>query len=243
VGPVSPADARVLTLGLDDGSSHLSNLFLPGSHVADAEPQSQTGGAPPKSPELAVIHGKLGEIFERLRAADAQIDAIVSALSSASPPVIDPRTAEGMRQIPRLLRDRISTMVRELESHAPREAALEPPPAEQPWGWPPWMVFPLNFIYLLQVMINSQGRGVGDQCRSLLGDRALRLGPVSLLPTNEAAMLLLLGLDEVAIAFGELTALLWRVTRPADLVRWLGFQPDFTASLSWVESAWAPAKE
>ena len=80
-------------------------------------------------------------------------------------------------------------------------------------------------------------RKSGEQCRGLLGDRSLRLGPVSLLPTNEAAMLLLLGLDEVALAFGELTALLWRVTWPAELVQWLGFQPSFTQSISWIESA------
>ncbi|MFS8068281.1 MAG: patatin-like phospholipase family protein [Byssovorax sp.] len=243
VGPVSPADARVLTLGLDDGCSHLSNLFLPGSRVSDAEPQSELGGAPPKSLELAVVHGKLREIFDRLVSAKARIDAIVSALSSASPPVIDPRTADGMRQITRRLRARMSTMLLELESPTVRGTALEPPPAEQPWGWPPWMVFPLNFIYLLQVMLNSQGRGVGEQCQRLLGARSLRLGPVSLLPTNEAAMLLLLGLDEVAIAFGELTALLWRVTWPAELASWLGFHPGFRESLSWVESAWTPAAE
>ena len=243
IAPVSPADARVLTLGLDDGCSNLSNLFLPGSRVDDGESQLENRGAPPKSPELAVVHGKLGEIFDRLFSADARIDAIVSALSSASPPVIDPRTADGMRQIPRRLRARMNTMVLELEDPTLREIASSLPPAEQPWGWPPWMVFPLNFIYLLQVMLNSQGRGVGDQCRGLLGDRSLRLGPVSLLPTNEAAMLLLLGLDDVAIAFGELTALLWRVSWPGELVQWLGFQPDFTQSTSWIESAWAPAEE
>jgi hypothetical protein len=245
VGAVSPAAARVLTLGLDDGCSNLSNLFLPGSNVADAEPppQPESSGAPPKSPELAAVHGKLGEIFDRLLSADARIDAIVSALSSANPPVLDPRTADGMRQIPRLLRARMNTMVLELESPAGRETTLAPPPAEQPWGWPPWMVFPLNFIYLLQVMLNSQGRGVGDQCQGLLGKRSLRLGPVSLLPTNEAAMLLLLGLDDVAIAFGELTAVLWKVSWPAELVSWLGFRPGFRESLSWVESAWTPAEE
>ncbi len=243
VGPVSPTDARMLTLGLDDGSSNLSNLFLPGSHVPDPPPPLEAGGAPPKSPELAAVHGKLGEIFVRLATADAQIEAIVSALSSAQPPVIDPRTADGMRQITRHLRGRMNTMLVEIEAAARHEAVPAPPPAEQPWGWPPWTVFPLNFLYLLQVMLNSQGRGVGEQCQRLLGDRSLRLGPVTLLPTNEAAMLLLLGLDDVVVAFGELTALLWRVTWPADLVKWLGFHPGFGAALSWSESAWAPAKE
>lgn len=243
VGAVSPADARVLTLGLDDGCSNLSNLFLPGSRVSDVESQSELGGAPPKSLELAVVHGKLREIFDRLFSADAQIDAIVSALSSVSPPVIDPRTADGMRQITQRLRARMNTMLLELESPTVRGTVIEPPPAEQPWGWPPWMVFPLNFIYLLQVMLNSQGRGVGEQCQRLLGDRSLRLGPVSLLPTNEAAMLLLLGLDDVAIAFGELTALLWRVTWPVELASLLGFHPGFRESLSWVARAWTPAAE
>lgn len=243
VGPVAPADAHVLTLGLDDGCSNLSNLFLPGSHVPDAAPQEDAGGAPPKSADLALVHGKLGELLQRLASADAQIEAIISALESAQPPVVDPRTAHGMRQITRHLRGRMATMLLELESPSRREAVPAPPPAEQPWGWPPWTVFPLNFLYLLQVMLNSQGRGVGEQCQRLLGDRSLRLGPVTLLPTNEAAMLLLLGLDDVVVAFGELTALLWRVTWPADLVRWLGFHPGFGAALSWIESGWAPAAE
>jgi hypothetical protein len=245
IGPVSAADAHMLTLGLDDGCSNLSNLFMPGSHVPEAPPQVETSGAPPKSPELAAVYKKLGEIFVRLATADAQIEAIVNALSSAQPPIVDPRTAEGMRQITRHLRARMNTMLVEIESAsaARHEAVPAPPPAEQPWGWPPWTVFPLNFLYLLQVMLNSQGRGVGEQCQRLLGDRSLRLGPVTLLPTNEAAMLLLLGLDDVVVAFGELTALLWRVTWPADLVSWLGFHPGFSGALSWIEGGWAPAKE
>lgn len=241
VGPVATADARVLTLGLDDGCSNLSNLFLPGANLSDAEPQMATSSALPKSAELVAIHRKIEEILKRLPSADRQIVKVVRALSLASPRVIDPRTAKGMRQLPRRLRARMLALILEIANPALREIASAPPPAEQPWGWPPWMVYPLNFVYLLQVMLNSQGRGVGDQCRGLLGERALRLGPVSLLPTNEAAMLLLLGLDELVIAFGELTALLWRVSRPAALVRWLGFQPSFTQATSWLESAWAPA--
>lgn len=246
VGPVAPADARVLTLGLDDGSSNLSNLFLPGSRVSDEELSSELTGAPLQSPELAGSQKKLRDLFDGLPWADARIAEIVSALSSADPPVIDPRTADGMRQITRRLRARMNTMVLELESPMQSAEGHEvapvpaPPPAEQPWGWPPWTVFPLNFLYLLQVMLNSQGRGVGEQCERLLGKRSLRLGPVSLLPTNEAAMLLLLGLDGLAIAFGELTALLWRVTWPAGVVSRLGFQPGFEDALSWIESEWMP---
>lgn len=244
VAPIALADARVLTLGLDDGCSNLSNLFLPGSRVDDAPPPAP--GVPSKAPELVPVHGKLHEILGYLFRADRQIEDIVNALTSAHPPVIDPRTAEGMRRIPQHLRARMMTMIHDMESVERREAVpAPPPPPEQPWGWPPWTVYPLNFLYLLQVMLNSQGRGVGEQCARLLGDRALRVGPVTLLPTNEAAMLLLLGLDDVVVAFGELTAILWRVTFPGFLVRWLGFHPGFDATLAWIESesGWSSTAE
>jgi hypothetical protein len=38
--------------------------------------------------------------------------------------------------------------------------------------------------------------------------------------------------------FGEITAALWQVTRPPELVRGLDFQPGFTTSLSWIDKTW-----
>jgi hypothetical protein len=247
VGPVLPADARMFTLGSDDGSSNLSNLFLPGSRVSsDDAPEPAPAGGTALSRELAEIDEKLRGLVARLLVADRQIEVIVRALArkqgSGDAPLIDPRTADGLLKITQHLRGRIKTMRDELASPTRRAPAIDSapsrPPAEQPWGWPQWTVFPLNFLYLLQVMLNSQGRGAGDQSRRLLGDRSLRLGPVSLLATNEAAMLLLLGLDDVVIRFGEITAALWKVSWPADFERWLGFQPGFTTSLSWIDKTW-----
>ena len=122
-----------------------------------------------------------------------------------------------------------------LRSPAPGGEQLSVPPPEQAWGWPQWMIYPLNFIFLAQVLFSSEGRGVGDQCARLLGARSLRLGPVTVLPTNEAAVLLLLGANELVSDIGDFTASLWAFTGSV-----FNFDPGYRASQSWVRSQWMP---
>ncbi len=237
------AQTILLTLGSDDGSSNLSNLFLPGAH-AESTPPPAPAGEVARSPDLAEVDRKVRALVDRLPAAEARIKAIVDALTRGDEPLIEERTAAGMRGFIGHLRSRTLETQAEIQSPTPGArrvvTTVAPPPAEQLWGWPQWTVFPLNFLYLLQVMLNSQGRGVGDQCTRLLGTRALRLGPVTVLPTNEAATMLLLGLDDLVGDFGELTAALWRLSEGEAFEAWLGFKPSFKTARTWVREAWMP---
>jgi hypothetical protein len=247
VARVAIDDAIMFTLGTDDGSSNLSNLFVPESRGDDAAPAPEATESLEEKITFDALEvgAKVQTIVDKLPAVEAQIEDILRALTFGAKPLMEDRAAEGIRQIKLRLGLRTSKLSTELAgpttSPAPGGTAPSPPPPEQAWGWIPWLVSPLNFLFAAQVLFNSQGRGVGDQCGKLLGGRSLRLGPVTLLPSNEAALLLLLGAHEIVSAFGDLTARLWRVTWPEFAVRDLGFTPGFKASNTWVTTVWMPA--
>jgi hypothetical protein len=262
LAPVAPADAIMLTLGLDDGSSDLSNMFVPGGHSSDTTARRGRAASEELPAEFEKIPAKLRSIVDtKIPAAEARIEAILSAFEPKRDIValaeravnaligeekrfLDEPTKRAMRQMTKNLKGRLDDVdaeLRDLKSGgntASRGAGagagqLAAPPPEQAWGWPQWMIYPLNFIFLAQVLFSSEGRGVGDQCARLLGARSLRLGPVTLLPTNEAAVLLLLGANELVSDIGDFTADLWAYTGPV-----FNFDPSYRASQSWVRSQW-----
>jgi patatin-like phospholipase len=242
IAPVSPADAIVFTLGIDDGSSNLSNIFMPGASASAAADPPAPSAEEKLTADLLEVGAKVASIAAKMPAAQAQVEAIMQVLTRGDKPLIDDRTADAIRQIHLRLGLRAAKMASDLasskQSPAPGGATVGAPETEQGWGWIPWLISPLNFLFAAQVLINSQGRGVGDQCQRLLGDRSFRVGPVSLLPSNEAALLLLLGLHDLVSDLGDLTATLWRVTFPGFVVRDLGFQPGFSETTSWVSTPW-----
>ncbi|MEP7119495.1 MAG: hypothetical protein ABJE95_01240 [Byssovorax sp.] len=242
VEPVSLADAILFTLGTDDGSSNLSNLLVPGRREDGAAPEAAESEEDKVTLEALSVAKKVQGIRDRMPAIEAQMEDILRALTHGQKPLFDDRTAEALRQMRLRIGLRTSKLASDLAgpkgSPAPDGTAPSPPPPEQGWGWIPWLVSPVNVLFLAQVLFNSQGRGVGDQCQKLLGNRSLRLGPVTLLASNEAALLLLLGAHDVVSKLGDLTASLWRVTWPAFVVRDLGFVPGFKQSNTWVTSVW-----
>jgi hypothetical protein len=104
------------------------------------------------------------------------------------------------------------------------------------WGWQQWLAYPWNLGFFLQVWMNSMGRGVNDITRQLIGPRAFRLGPVTLLGTNEPFLCELMGLTDPIISFAEYTSDLW--AQSADNGNPLKLTPDCAQTSAWIETHW-----
>jgi len=117
------------------------------------------------------------------------------------------------------------------------DPAVFPVTGNSSWGWQSWLAYPWNLGYFLQVWMNSMGRGVSMLLDQMLGNRAFRLGPVTLLGSNEAFLCELLGQPKPIIAFADFTAKLWGEPDPPTGVT---FEPTFEETLAWVDTHWMP---
>ncbi|MCC6553063.1 MAG: hypothetical protein IT372_08580 [Polyangiaceae bacterium] len=275
--PVALADLRVLTLGSDDGSSDLSNIFMPGGRE-DARAQAPATPdpasiAPAGSPLKEDLCRRLDAIEALLEDARRKTDHLAKLVVPPSQPLAAPPALfssaggapyEGAGAPAGVLpaveplfkpwlldavRGTLDTVKRQIEEERraieegvfPARRHAAPPPRDEPWGWMPWMIYPLNILFLLQVMLSSEGRGVADQCRALIQDRSFRLGPVGLLSTNGAFLLLLFGFFDLAYELTALTARQWTVKEPAWLRRFYDYRPGLKDSSEWIARCWMPA--
>jgi hypothetical protein len=226
--PVPLEIVRVLSLGADDGSSHLSDLLLPGG---------LTGAAARASlPEQDVVdeqRRQLEKLAEHLPRGRDQIDELLASVVHHGKPLISPKVADVVRSVIPVVSGNVHTALRRLGV-----GSASTPPTLLEWGWPQWLASPDNPAYLLQVFLNSEGRGVAAQCADLIADRALRLAPVGLLSTNAAVLLLLVGQHLLVEKFGRATAQEWEVTFPGWLEDFYGFDPSFQATMAWVATQW-----
>lgn len=101
------------------------------------------------------------------------------------------------------------------------------------WGWVPWIAHVANPLLLMELLLNSGGKGVAYQCKQLLEGRFHRLAV-----TPEGAPVL----DFLSIVFdrtqrvideAELMAGRW-VNEP-DSVEW---SPNFETTVKWVREVW-----
>lgn len=232
--PVPRERISLLTLGSDDGSSHLSNVFMPGE-AQSAQAEEPT--APPESLSAFFAEAEArGRLLEHLGTLDGRVRDLLPRLHHEGRPLLAPEHAESIQgaitQLKTAVADTVGTLQRRTRPAAPAAGG-----SELEWGWPPWLLYPLNLFYVLQVWLNSEGRGAAEQARCLLGERAFRLAPVGLLGTQIGFMLLMFNVDGVVFDFAQLTAAQWRQQDP-----WLralyGFSPGLPEADRWVKGAW-----
>ncbi len=101
------------------------------------------------------------------------------------------------------------------------------------WGWLHWLASMRNPLLLMELLLNSDGKGTAFQCEQLIGDHYLRLAV-----TPEGAPVL----DFLGIVFNQThrvvdkaktTASRWDAERNTD--RW---SPNFEETLGWVKRVW-----
>jgi hypothetical protein len=236
VPPVPQEAIRILALGSDSGSSKLANLLWPpGRVLPEMEvPAPGTAPAPPApSPfqdivrDMEALQAKALTAREVVRASFEEVKKRVEARGVT--------LGETARQI-------AEGACNQVEQGAAAALALIPRPDRTSttlgWGWPPWLAVPTSPIFVIQVLLTGEALGVSQQASWLLGDRALRLAPTALVETNGMALLLALGLYDLANDAASLTAKLWAITEPPIVVDYLGFTPSFTDVAAWVTSNW-----
>lgn len=128
-----------------------------------------------------------------------------------------------------------SDLAKILERMVTRAKQLPTLSSEQAWGWPQWLAYPLNPIFIIQVLWNSQGRGTSALCSQLLGAQTLRLAPSGLLTTNSALALICIGQMEVVFGFGKDTAARWSSVLWQPLYQ---FKPGIAETRAWIDAQW-----
>ncbi|MSP61040.1 MAG: hypothetical protein EXR72_11985 [Myxococcales bacterium] len=236
VAAVPHEEIVLINLGADDGSSNLSNLFMP----EQPEPPRDLP-APPGPPVLPEVEDALKALGPVQRAAGERLRLLLTELHDGDRSLLNPTIRAGLDGTIGALGVGLELAVRQLRGGPPPALLPSPPPstpASSEWGWLPWFAFPMNLLYLLQVMLNSEGRGVAQQCHELLGDRAFRLAPVGLVPSNVGFLIDLLGMVDLLVGLGALTAKQWAVEEPEWVRALYNFQPCAAESHAWIAERW-----
>ncbi len=213
-----PDDVMLLSLGADDGSSTVSNLWTPadGEGVNDPDVHSlrrfvtKTGqslfeAVTDKVADVLGMDQEL-ELDERVKAAIQQVVRTAPADKAAA--VANWLYPAAMRA--EEIQQRIhQSWTREFEWAA---ELFQPPEstALDDWGWKAWALYPNNPVFGLQVFLNSQGRGTHHLSTRLLGEgNALRIAPVAFVSSNSVFLCMIFALADEALAAGRDTANLW----------------------------------
>lgn len=211
-------DVTVLSLGLDGGTSDLSNRRLPGGlhaeNYADIAvptiPPQLLEGAPPEVHQALQQWGTVAEAPSRLRDALAPIGKVL-ATSPFNQAAIE-RLAEGL--------------------HTGTAGELS-------WGWGQWLIALVNPVYLLQTFLNSQGMGCADLLGRMLQGRTMRLAPSGLLSPNDAFLLIVTGLGDLASLDAQCLKAIWSFGPTSD---YLNFQPTIRQTQRWLSQVgWVTA--
>jgi hypothetical protein len=296
--PVPLADVRLLACGQDDGSSRLSNIFMPGqmslesltprearslpSAAAPSNSLSDTPraevpalggmGSPAADPSdnVSDLHMHLDCLCKTLDSAKKDLDLplpvqtservlapATAALAGESKPSAPRAPAPGGLRLPddpffRATLQLFDTLDKEAKSQLVdleelgtdltrtlerlvRRAGQLVVPSEQAWGWPQWLAYPMSPLFLMQVLWNSQGRGIAALCSQMLGPRTLRLAPSGLLTINSALALTCIGKLDVIFEFGTLTAWQWASVFWQPLYQ---FKPGIVETRAWIDAQW-----
>lgn len=201
MGLESVDDLVMLSLGGDDGSSTLSNKYIPGDPMVDLpRPKPIPPGLTKQIPEMPVEMAE--DVMNQARANLIQIISKVFRVDFD-------------------------------DIHASETECI--PGDNQNWGWRQWLLYPANIGYLVQVLMNSHGRGSAWECEQILGERLLRLAPVGLMSMNEGSIMNTLGMSQEVIAYSEFAARAWGDKETSVKYE---FSPDLPLTLSWVDYHW-----
>ncbi len=224
MGLESVDDLVMLSLGGDDGSSTLSNKYIPGDPMVDLpKPKPLPPGIGKLIPDMPVEMAE--DVMNQARANLIQIVSKVFRIDFDD--VMNQASANLIQMVNKVFRvDFDDANVLETECL---------PGDNQNWGWRQWLLYPANIGYLVQVLMNSHGRGSAWQCEQILGERLLRLAPVALMSMNEGSIMNTLGMTQEVIAYSEFAARAWG---DKDTSVKYEFSPDLPLTLSWIDYHW-----
>lgn len=215
---VSLDDIVLLSLGGDSGSSSLTDIITPWTRSADTDLSAV------KLPQVSIDTDEKGGKDAQLL--QQQLNDFWGELKSHLSMLEDPQFA-----VPRF-----GTRFLSEENHLQPAGLDMKPEGNSPWGWRLWVAYPLSPLYLYQVVITTMGLSVAQQSQMLLGDRALRLAPLTLLSTSWILLMAFgLNLDAVVSKDAQLTADLWANPLTSTAYK---FSPDIATTQRFVTEQW-----
>jgi|GEM_PF-2192081 len=240
--------AVMLQIGGNDGLSDLSNRYLPGQ-PSPPEPDRALVelGFPPTPPTIddntseADLNGAeqyalhvYGEVFA------STMDRVASFGPDDDSGRVS-RAAERVAGVVKKVEGRVKTLLKPMERKANQEALERKrktdgaEPHNESWGWSEWLGYSGNPAFILQQWLTSLGRGSELSSRNFLGDRVLRVGPVTFLGTNVALLCVAFGHCDAIYWFADLSAQLW--ANPTTSKRF-SFTPGWDETQTWAAANW-----
>lgn len=204
-------DVVLLTLGGDAGSSVTSNVLSPWN-------EDPFGHKPPAFPDTSDKDVKA--LITRVQDIRQQVQAKIHEFT-----------------------DREQTLAKlgmHFKLEHPTLAALRAQASgddrNTEWGNDQWLLYPFSPAFLYQVLVNNTGLTPAHQAKTLLGDRALRFAPISLLDSNVVLFFyFFVDLVELVWKNAQLTADLWSNPITGKMLK---FSPSFGEVQGFVDQHW-----
>jgi hypothetical protein len=241
-------EAVVLHLGANDGMSSLSNRYLPGQPTPEI-PDPRTMQRPPSPIDVGddTAEGDLDAAHDyALIVYGDVIEAMTDRIKEQMPGRPEPsgragRLAEAVAGRVSSVEGQLKAVLRPVASKAEDEARQRKlatdaaDPRNESCGWSEWVAYLGNPAFIFQQWLTSLGRGSELTTRNLIGDRSLRVGPVTYLGTNVALLCVTFGFLDAIYWFADLSSALW--ANPETSERF-AFAPNIQRTQAWLDRYW-----